>query len=355
METHALKRPAQILDPTLDELILQGLSKTDEELCILLHDWSKEFGAEKLANWRHFGKHDNTLLHLVASSWKTESLKVLLKMEYVDVNVQRSSDMNTTLHLVALKGRRDLYNFLVSVGADETLINKYNENAATVMNRMEKGKEMTTITKSPLSVAEKYSESNIIFLDLELTNLISDGIPKILECAVIITDSDLREIERGQWVIHFEREELNSLNDWCKKTFAAVIEKGNGLFDACVASTTTMTRFEKELLELLAKWCPLKKCPLGGYSVHCDLEVLGALCSSVFDFVSNDIIDVSTFLSLGRRWLPHIIKRKDVAAEKIRVESSHRAMFDVEDSIRTMKWARGNYLQLSLQGPKLSI
>ena len=36
---------------------------------------------------------------------------------------------------------------------------------------------------------------NIVWIDLEMTSIEN---PEILECAVIITDKDLRELERGK-------------------------------------------------------------------------------------------------------------------------------------------------------------
>ena len=51
---------------------------------------------------------------------------------------------------------------------------------------------------------------------LELTSLDD---PHILECAVIITDKNLNELERGHWIIHYEQAELEKLSDFHQKTF----------------------------------------------------------------------------------------------------------------------------------------
>ncbi len=56
---------------------------------------------------------------------------------------------------------------------------------------------------------------------LELTS--SDD-PHILECAVIITDKNLNELERGHWIVHYEKEELEKLSDFHQKTYKSRID-----------------------------------------------------------------------------------------------------------------------------------
>ena len=55
------------------------------------------------------------------------------------------------------------------------------------------------------------------------------------------------------------------------------------------------------------------------------------------DYLSDTIIDVSTLLLLCRRWYPNIYKSKEYNQPKDtpQVKSGlHRAMFDVEESIK---------------------
>ena len=49
--------------------------------------------------------------------------------------------------------------------------------------------------------------------------------PHILECAAIITDRNLNELERGHWIIHYEKAELEKLSDNDQKRFRS---KTNG-------------------------------------------------------------------------------------------------------------------------------
>lgn len=67
---------------------------------------------------------------------------------------------------------------------------------------------------SPSSLNSNFLNSELYVL--ELTSLDD---PHVLECAAIITDKNLNELERGHWMIHFEKEELEKLSDFHKKTF----------------------------------------------------------------------------------------------------------------------------------------
>ncbi len=54
---------------------------------------------------------------------------------------------------------------------------------------------------------------NISFFSLYTIELTSSDDPQILECAVIITDKNLNEFERGRWIVHYEKAELEKLAD----------------------------------------------------------------------------------------------------------------------------------------------
>ena len=61
--------------------------------------------------------------------------------------------------------------------------------------------------------------THLIFLDLELTSGFYEfeSEPKILEVAVIVTDKDMTELDRGHWVLGgFTREDLEALGDFHK-------------------------------------------------------------------------------------------------------------------------------------------
>ena len=140
------------------------------------------------------------------------------------------------------------------------------------------------------------------------------------------------------WVIHFDQAELDQLGEWHQKTFKDVADDGNGLFAEIVASTATKHEVEDELLALLKRYCPEKKCPLAGSSIHVDKAVLKRCMPKVHDYLHYRIIDVSSFQGILRRWVPWMeakIKRDIPTSGQEAVK--HRAMDDIEWSIAFMK------------------
>jgi oligoribonuclease (3'-5' exoribonuclease) len=113
-----------------------------------------------------------------------------------------------------------------------------------------------------------------------------------------------------------------------------------GLFAACIASTTTKSEFESELLEFLKIHCPPKSCPLAGSSIHCDKEVLRLKHPEIYKFLHHRIIDVSTIAGVVERWMPETwagIPRGAVG--------NHRTTSDIEASIGLLKWFRANVMR----------
>jgi oligoribonuclease (3'-5' exoribonuclease) len=61
-------------------------------------------------------------------------------------------------------------------------------------------------------------------ISMHFLELTSSDDPHILECAVIITDKNLNELERGHWIIHYEKAELEKLSDFHQKTYKSRID-----------------------------------------------------------------------------------------------------------------------------------
>jgi hypothetical protein len=90
-----------------------------------------------------------------------------------DINIRRESDGSTPFQLAFDNQNSKMCDFLKGLGADETLDDGL---------------------KWP---PEKYKEyaMNIVWLDLEMTSLEN---PEILECAVIITDKNLKKLAKSK-------------------------------------------------------------------------------------------------------------------------------------------------------------
>ena len=222
------------------------------------------------------------------------------------------------MHLSAWTRNFELTKLLLDLGADPSIKNSYGEDT----NQLAK-----LTTELP----------NIVFLDLELTALPSDANAKIIEMAVVVTNSQLEELERKHWVITTPEVELQAMSAWAQKTFSAVDQGGNGLLADISISTTTGAEAESDLLTLLKRHCLEKRSPLAGFSVHCDREVLKHQMPAVYNFMSHQVLDVSTVLSLARRWTPLKLAGMPTAEA-----AGHRAMNDVERSIEVLNFLKGS-------------
>jgi len=213
------------------------------------------------------------------------------------------------------KKNLELSALLIDLGADCTLKNSYGEDCEKLK-------------------AQVAQQNNIVFLDLELTAVPSDPSSSILEVAVVVTDMHLSELSRKGWVVKKAAEDMAKLPRWHQKHFQSVEAGGNGLFDD-IAGTKALELgvVAKEVLEYVQGYCPEKCCSLAGFSVHGDREVLKKEIPELYNYMSHQIIDVSTIMNLSGKWKPDVLIGKPDQQG-----GSHRAMSDVVHSIETLKY-----------------
>merc|ERR1711933_52149 len=114
-------------------------------------------------------------------------------------------------------------------------------------------------------------------------------------------------------------------------------EGGNGLFADILNSQLTKEQVEDEMLKLVRKHCPPGKCPIVGYSVQCDREVLRAQMPRFYRHLSHRIVDVSSFYTMAGHWVPEVLKKREHEAPS---GYNHRALRDSEDAVVAMAWVR---------------
>ncbi|CAF1342081.1 unnamed protein product [Didymodactylos carnosus] len=287
-------------------LILLKIKDSEQEFKTKFDELVQKYSLDRIVQWEN--KKSN-FIHELVLTWQLNLVKDLSERYNLNINLQHRKDLCTPIHLASWHKNVEMYELLRNLGADRTIKNKY---------------------------CELPGESilNIIWLDLELTSLHD---PQILECAVIITDKDLNELERGQWVVHFEQKDLNDLDEWHKKTFKSVTDGGNGLFDAVVKSIITKEQMESELLQIIEHHCPKKCCPLAGSSIHTDREVIKLRMPTVYDYLHHRIIDVSSISGVMQRWSPTKWFQMKNTLNKTSVSLNHRAMNDIERSVEILK------------------
>jgi oligoribonuclease len=164
----------------------------------------------------------------------------------------------------------------------------------------------------------------------------SVGSDRLLEIAVIVTDSDLGNIQRGpNLIIHQSEEVLGRMNEWCKNHFGWK-EDGNhqegNLAALSKASTITEEEAEKQCIEFVSKHVAQGKGLLSGNTVHADKRFLEAYMPNFMKYLHYRILDVSTVKEICSRWYPEDFANAPPKAYK------HRALDDIEASIAELKY-----------------
>ena len=101
----------------------------------------------------------------------------------------------------------------------------------------------------------------IVWLDMEMTGLDPETcVP--LEVAVIITDSELRELASYEAVVAAPAEALGAMDD-----FVRDMHTQNGLLDRVAAATTSVAEADAAMVELVGVWCEPRTGVLAGNSI----------------------------------------------------------------------------------------
>ena len=176
--------------------------------------------------------------------------------------------------------------------------------------------------------------NNLIWIDLEMSGLNPD-VDRILEVAVVITDSQLNTVaESPVLVVHQDAVLMGAMDDWNKSTHAK-----SGLIGRVAASSLTELQVEDQMLGFLTQHVPPKISPMCGNSVHQDRRFLARYMPRFEAYFLYRNLDVSTLKELARRWKPDVLA-------KLTKEGRHEALADIYESIAELKHYREHFLKL---------
>jgi oligoribonuclease len=186
-------------------------------------------------------------------------------------------------------------------------------------------------TQTPVSI--RPNEFNLIWVDMEMTGLNPDT-DRIIEVAVVVTDSDLNVLEEGPVLaIHQSDEILDGMDAWNKGTHGR-----SGLIERVKASTVSEADAEAQLVEFLKKYVPNGKSPMCGNSICQDRRFMARTMPKLEEFFHYRNLDVSTLKELCRRWKPELVNG-------FKKHQKHTALADILESIEELRYYREHFIK----------
>ncbi len=155
----------------------------------------------------------------------------------------------------------------------------------------------------------------------------------IVEIASLITDDELNVIAEGPDLVISQPEAVLVAMD----PFVVEMHTTSGLLTAIRESTITLEQAGAQTLEFIKKHIPEPRTiPLCGNSIGTDRRFLARYLPEIENYLHYRSVDVSTIKELVKRWYPGLEITRPTKA------GAHRALDDVQESIRELKFYREN-------------
>ena len=179
----------------------------------------------------------------------------------------------------------------------------------------------------------RFSETNLVWVDMEMTGLNPDS-DRVIEVAVVVTDAALDVIAEGPALaIRQEERILLAMDSWNTATHGR-----SGLTERVRVSDLDEEAATDRLLEFLAPLVPRGKAPMCGNSICQDRRFMARWMPRLEAYFHYRNVDVSTLKELARRWQPEVLR----SFEK---KSRHEALADIYESIDELRHYRTHWLR----------
>ena len=169
---------------------------------------------------------------------------------------------------------------------------------------------------------------HLVWIDCEMTGLDTSA-DALVEVACLVTDAELNVLGEGiSVIIRPSQEALDGMGD-----FVRGMHEKSGLLPL-LAEGVDMATAEQAVLAYVSEHVPAGKAPLAGNTVGMDKAFLERDMPALIAHLHYRVVDVSSIKELVRRWYPRVFFN---APDKT---GGHRALGDIRDSIRELKYYR---------------
>nr|CAD1842697.1 unnamed protein product [Ananas comosus var. bracteatus] len=221
-----------------------------------------------------------------------------------------------------------------SSGKDNSLKNSKKAESSVKENSQKNGR----LNQESLASSSTDYKMPLVWIDLEMTGL-DVTTDRILEIACIITDGKLtKSIEGPDFVISQTKECWIKWESGVGSTMQLVV----WLTKRVLQSTISERDAEKQVIEFVKKHIGSDTPLLAGNSIYVDFLFLKKYMPDLAAIFPHVLVDVSSIMALCIRWFP---REKKKAPPK---EKRHRAMDDIKESIRELKY----YKESIFKSPK---
>jgi oligoribonuclease len=180
---------------------------------------------------------------------------------------------------------------------------------------------------------ERYSDTNLVWVDMEMSGLNPDS-DRVLEVAMVITDAELEVVAEGPVLVVRQPERvLLGMDSWNTATHGR-----SGLTERVRASVLDEDAASAALIAFMLAHVPAGKSPMCGNSICQDRRFMARWMPRLEACFHYRNLDVSTLKELARRWNPAVYR----SFEK---KSRHEALADIYESIDELRHYRTNWLR----------
>ncbi|WP_041186216.1 oligoribonuclease [Candidatus Kinetoplastidibacterium desouzai] len=177
-----------------------------------------------------------------------------------------------------------------------------------------------------------FNDDRLVWVDMEMSGL-DFYKERILEIAVIVTDSNLEIVAEGPvLVLHQDKKLLDSMDKWNTS-----VHTKSGLVEKVKNSSLIEKTAEEILLNFLKMYILPGRSPLCGNTIHQDRNFMRMYMPTLEKFFHYRNLDISTIKELAKRWNYNIYKG-------FVKQNKHEALADIHESIEELRYYKKYFL-----------